>query len=206
VALEIEAKFAVSHLGEIRQRLLDQSARLISDRVLERNWRFDDEAGNLTSEGKVLRLRQDHRGSLTFKEPGGDPHIRTELEFEVGEPEKARQFLESLGYQVIFIYEKYRETYALEPCAIMLDELPFGQFVEIEGASIEAVQQTGRQLGLPWRLRLTMSYADVFKHWLDLNDSRLRDATFAAFRDQGRVLPSDLDLPDALATLPAESD
>jgi adenylate cyclase class IV len=46
---------------------------------------------------------------------------------------KMQKIIESLGYVLQFTYEKYRTTYFIDDAYIMLDELPDGLFVEIEG-------------------------------------------------------------------------
>ena len=42
--------------------------------------------------------------------------------------------LEALGYYPALVYEKRRETWRLGETEIVVDELPFGLFMEIEGA------------------------------------------------------------------------
>jgi len=85
----------------------------------------------------VLRLRRvGSRAILTFKErlPGSSP-IKQQLEDEttVGDPDAMDAILESLGLNPTLIYEKRREVWQLGETEIVLDELPFGLFMEIEG-------------------------------------------------------------------------
>ena len=85
----------------------------------------------------VLRLRRiGPRAILTFKErlQGSSP-IKHQLEDEttVGDPDAMDAILESLGFNPALIYEKRRETWQLGETEIVLDELPFGLFMEIEG-------------------------------------------------------------------------
>lgn len=200
VSQEVEAKFAVSHLGEMRRHLLQHGARLIRDRVLERNWRFDDPKGTLTANDQVLRLRQDLTSTLTFKQATDDPMARQEIEFEVSQVDSARSFLEALGYQTVLIYEKYRETFALGGCSIVLDQLPFGQFVEIESSTSQAVIPVIRQLGFRQQDQVIMSYAELFAEWKRRTGNNFRDATFAAFEGIEPISPEDLGLVDCLPT------
>ena len=44
----------------------------------------------------------------------------------------------------------------------MLDELPYGTFVEIEGEKAEEMQSTARQLGLKWGNMIRMGYHAIF--------------------------------------------
>ncbi len=170
---EIEAKFYVRDLERVRRRLQELEALLIQPRVLEMNIRFDLPTGGLGSEGRVLRLRRDTESRLTYK--GGSTNeqgilSRTEIEFTVDDFDKAKAFLEALGYQSIFYYEKYRTTYTLDSDSllsesqkhtlkgtqasgfqnihIMLDELPYGNFVEIEGETPESIRTVADLLNL----------------------------------------------------------
>jgi adenylate cyclase class IV len=52
-------------------------------------------------------------------------------------------------------YDKYREVYELHGRHIMLDELPYGYFVEIEGESVEDIQKMTAKLQLKREAALT---------------------------------------------------
>ncbi len=167
---EIEAKFYVLDLERIRRRLRALEALLIQPRVLETNIRFDLPDNGLRAEGRVLRLRQDTEARLTYK--GGSVNLqgvlkRTEIEFVVEDFDRARQFLEALGYRRLFYYEKYRTTYELAQTSeasvhIMLDELPYGNFVEIEGLTAESIRAAAEQLALKWDCAIPASYHVLF--------------------------------------------
>ena len=134
---ETEAKFYVQDLSRIKTQLEQVNAHLIQVRVLETNIRFDLPGARLSAEGRVVRLRRDTQVRLTYKSAGNNDHgvlSREEIEFVVEDFEKAQRFLEALGYQKLFYYEKYRTTYELSETLVMLDELPYGTFVEIEGS------------------------------------------------------------------------
>ena len=70
--------------------------------------------------------------------------------------------LEGLGYVVVFEYEKYRTTYSLDGVELMLDELPYGDFVELEGTSRGSGPQP-RMLGLRWEAAIPDSYHALFE-------------------------------------------
>lgn len=195
---EIEAKFAVRGLPPVRKRLLRAGARLKSSRVLERNWRFDDQDGGLSERREVLRVRQDAGAQLTFKHAGDDPLQRTELNVAVEDADRARQFLEALGYRQIALYEKYREVFVLNEAQVMLDELPFGAFVEIEGPDRKAIRAAAEQLGLRWNRRVGASYLELFGRLKRQRDLAIDQATFGAIRGLGELRLEDLGLSDAL--------
>src|SRR5512133_3324616 len=146
---ETEAKFYVLHLDHITTHLQELQVRLVQPRVLETNLRFDLPDASLHSTGRVLRLRRDTKARLTYKGAGQNKNgvlDRQEIEFVVGDFEKARQFLEALGYQQTMVYEKYRITYELDNTSIMLDVLPYGDFVEIEGETLDQIQAVAAKL------------------------------------------------------------
>lgn len=187
--MEIEAKFYLAHLEDIRKRVIAHSALLKTGRLFERNLRFDTPDRELAGKKHVLRLRQDNRATLTFKRPRGQVETREEFEIELDDFESGRKILEALGYTVITLYEKYRETYQIDLIQVMLDELPFGCFVEIEGPSIEAIRQKSDQLGLPWERRVQASYLELFdriRHPLEID---FEEITFDNFKGLAPVDP-----------------
>ena len=168
---ETEAKFYVNNLSRIITRLHELQAKLIQPRVLETNIRFDLPDASFRSERRVLRLRRDTEARLTYKDPSQNEQgvlSRREIEFTVEDYDKAKQFLEALGYQPIFYYEKYRTTYAFSQTSevlahIMLDELPYGNFVEIEGKNVETIREVANQLNLSWDTAIGKSYNALFE-------------------------------------------
>ncbi len=179
--MEYEAKFQLPHLAEIRKRLLAQGGRLIQERMLERNLRFDDLAGSLTTSHQVLRLRQDRDVTMTYKRGVERFESRIEIELRVDDFEQARRLLEALGYIVMHEYEKFRETFALNNSKIMLDELPFGCYVEIEADSLESVQEQAAELGFNWDQRVQTTYLELFNRLKQNLHFDFDDATFHNF-------------------------
>jgi adenylate cyclase class 2 len=162
---EIEVKFGVRNLQAIQQRLEAQGADLTNARVHEINLRFDLPDGSLTRAHRVLRLRLDTKAILTYKgsaAPDQPVSVRQEIEVEVSNFENTRALLEALGYSVSFKYEKYRTTYAFQNTTVVLDELPYGHFVEIEGSDAENIQAAARSLNLDWNSRVLESYYGLF--------------------------------------------
>jgi len=193
---EIEAKFYVNNLDKILTRLHELGAQLIQPRVLESNIRFDLPDGRLRSERRVLRLRRDTESRLTYKDPSQNEQgvlSRREIEFTVEDFDKARQFLEALGYQSIFYYEKYRTTHILQtseiPLHVMLDELPYGNFVEIEGETIEVIKEASNKLNLKWDTAIGKSYSALFDQADKTLNFSFQDLSFTNFTGI-QVIPS----------------
>jgi adenylate cyclase, class 2 len=202
--LETEAKFPVSDLRVVHDRLVHAGAKQLSDRHLERNWRFDDSDRTLSQSGKVLRIRQGPVSSLTFKAPTEQVLTRREIEFALPEAEVGVRLLEALGYHVIAMYEKYRRVLALEDCHIMLDELPFGQFVEIEGPTPARLEHIAAGLGLGWPAHLSESYLELGHQVASSAGYDPAQITFQAFGSLTQNAITVLGLSDAL-TDPADA-
>ena len=197
---EIEAKFHVQNLGKIELRLLELKAQLIQPRVHEVNLRFDRPDRELRNSQRVLRLRQDDKARFTFKGPSAEAEggilSRQEIEFVVGDFESAKQFLEAIGFNVVVFYEKFRTTYKLNNIHIMLDELPYGSFIEIEGEDVEAIHSIANLLGLNWNAMIKAGYHAIFERAAGkygLDDSEL---SFAAL-EKIKITTDDLNIQAA---------
>ena len=192
--LEIEAKFYVQDLTRIQARLEGLGAQRVQDRVLETNIRFDLPGARLRAAGRVLRLRRDTEARLTYKSASSKTQgvlSREEIEFVVEDFETAKRFLEALGYQKLFYYEKYRTTYQLDQSFVMLDELPYGNFVEIEGEGIESIRALAGPLGLSVEAPIATSYHALFERLRKTLRLPFDDLSFANFADI-RIYPDQL--------------
>ena len=181
---ELEVKFYLPDLPALRARLEAAGAQLVQPRVHEINLRFDTPSGDLARGYRVLRLRQDSEARLTYKGPGelvDGVRSRQELEFTVSDFETARHFLEALGYEVSVMYEKYRATYTLEGVLVTLDEMPYGNFAEIEGPDGASIRKTAEVLGLDWERRILDSYIMLFDRLRERLGLAFRDLSFANF-------------------------
>lgn len=181
---ETEVKFYIRDLKKVEVRLHDLGAQLIQPRTLETNIRFDLPDARLRSEGRVLRLRQDTAARFTYKgasKKEGGILSREEIEFIVDDFEKARRFLEALGYQKLVYYEKYRTTYEMDQALIMLDELPYGSFLEIEGESDSSIHRVADQLNLKWETAVATSYIALFERVYKTRKLSFQDVSFANF-------------------------
>jgi adenylate cyclase class 2 len=194
---ETEVKFFVNDLKRIQLRLHELKAQLNQPRVHEINLRFDNANGDLRREFKVLRLRKDTEAKFTFKGPGeeyeGCVIRRREIEFTVGDFEQAAQFLEALGFEPILFYEKFRETYEFNGVHIMLDELPYGNFVEIEGDDVSMLQMAAARLGLNWEVMVKAGYHAIFERAVDKYNLDPAQLSFKALEGV-HITPHDLSI------------
>jgi adenylate cyclase class 2 len=136
MAIEIEKKYRID-----RKRLITLATRLMelgaafSYETFEENYLH--RGGLLDERPAVLRIRKTaKRTTFTYKERvegEGDFKHQIEFETEVSDVEATEGIIESLGYKLSVIYEKHRKAWRLGKVEVVLDELPFGYFMEIEG-------------------------------------------------------------------------
>lgn len=168
--LEVEVKFLADDLAMLRASLEGLGAEQTHARVYERNVRFDTADGELLARAQLLRLRQDSRVRLTFKAETAavqsEAKVREEIEVTLNNFDDMSLILQRLGFVPVQVYEKYRETYQLGAVEVVLDELPFGRFVELEGDEA-AIRQAAHTLGFDWSRRILVNYLAmmaIFKH------------------------------------------
>lgn len=193
---ETEVKIAVADLDAIRARLEQVGAALSKARVYERNVRYEDAAGTLAARDIVLRLRQDSAARLTYKAPPDSAaalpaNVRTRFEAEVtvSDFETMDTILRRLGFHPYAVYEKYRTTYRLGETEVVLDEMPFGDFIEVEGAA-PAIERALEALGLSGAPRILESYMVLFDRVKAALALDARDLTFANF--EGVEVPAEV--------------
>jgi adenylate cyclase class 2 len=182
--IETEVKFLLENPESIRRRL-QRAGAAAAGVVFETNYRYDDAYNRLEAAHHLLRLRRDTRSRLTFKRPTpeGGRQFKTheELEIDVSDFHTTSRILEAIGFQRAQVYEKHRETYALGETEICLDRMPFGHFLEIEGAPA-AIPPTAERLELDWQRRILTNYLHIFDAIRQAFDLPFNDVTFANFK------------------------
>lgn len=150
MGIEIEKKYRLKR--EERERL---SARLHEAGATCKGVEFEENiiytGGNLDTKRSVLRLRRTGGITLlTYKErftsSSAIKHQREE-ETRVEDAQALAAILDALGYKPALVYEKRRETWRLAGAVVVIDELPFGLFAEIEGEE-DSIKEAERQLEL----------------------------------------------------------
>ena len=185
--LEIEVKFFLENLQAVRQKLIG-SAILIEPRIFETNLRYEDETHTLIKAGKLLRLRRDRGCRLTFKSRSRDHKqrqqfkIHHELEVDVSDYDTMNAILQQIGFQVVQVYEKQRETFALHDALVCLDTMPYGDFLEIEGSE-NSILKVVDHLGLIWEERILDNYLSIFDLLRKKAGLDFKDVTFENFRN-----------------------
>lgn len=183
--LEVEVKFLVPNLAAFRERLLAAGAVLSKPRVFEKNVAFDTADSRLYHELKLLRLRQDTAVTLTYKGtpknlPQSEAKVREELEVTVSDFDTLAEIFARLGFAPVVVYEKYRETFTWQDVEIVLDELPYGNFVELEGHE-GGLKTAVAHLNLNWQERILTNYLGLMAQLKAHHNLPFNDLTFANF-------------------------
>ncbi len=170
MAIEIEKKYRID-----KKRIVELTAKLsklgatFSYETFEENYLH--RGGLLDGRAAVLRLRKTEScTTLTYKEKvptENDFKHQIEFETEVSDVEATESIIEKLGYKLSVVYEKHRKAWHLGNVEVVLDELPFGYYMEIEGEMhdilsveklLDAHKLEPEARGYP---RLTLKYGKV---------------------------------------------
>lgn len=181
--VEVEVKFFLPVVEPVRRAILDMGAES-HGRVFETNLRFEDSVNSLKRRQSLLRLRKDSAARLTFKSniPGTDSQfkMRRELEVVVDDFSTMKHILDSLGYHQEQVYEKWRETFSFGKVEFCIDNMPYGDFLEIEGDK-ESIRAVADRLGLDWDRRILRSYIAIFEVIRQGEHFTFTDITFNNF-------------------------
>jgi adenylate cyclase class 2 len=145
MAIEIEKKYRLTkEQSDTLRRRLPKIGAALQGKEFEENTLYGGKG--LAVGRSVLRLRRVGDGAiLTYKKrltTSSSIKRQREDETQVDDPEALSAILRALGFTPSLVYEKRRETWVLGKAEIVIDELPFGLFMEIEGTQrdIRAVE------------------------------------------------------------------
>lgn len=151
MAIEIEKKYRLAR-GEdeaLKARLGEVGAQAVGEEEFEENTIYN--GPGLDPARRVLRLRRKGgRALFTFKEREATESAvkrQREEETEVADADALAAILEALGYRPALVYEKRRTTWRVAGAEVVLDELQFGLFLEIEGEE-GSIEDAEKLLGL----------------------------------------------------------
>lgn len=150
MAVEFEKKYRLTEelYETITQRLVEIDARFEGE-DFEENTIYSLEG--LLGKPAILRIRSiGTKTILTFKRripSASGVKQQVEHETEVTDRESVKAIIEELGLTAAVVYEKRRKTWAVPNAEVVLDVLPFGLYMEIEG-TIESIAQTEELLSV----------------------------------------------------------
>ena len=144
MGVEVEKKYRLTRdeLKLLERRLVETGAVRRGPEEFEVNTLYGGRG--LDPRTRVLRLRRTgERALFTYKErDASDSAIKRqrEDETEVSDPAALAAILDALGYRPALVYEKRRTTWHVSDVELVIDELPFGLFMEIEGTENAIVE------------------------------------------------------------------
>lgn len=147
--IEEEVKIQLEHPQLIIEHLRDNGAIFLGA-TLEKTIRVDTCNLDLEEKGIFLRVRSGFNNTITMKEKISEDIItrkRLETEFEIEDIDKMQYIFRKIGLSFFRIMEKYRMKWSYENVSIVVDELPFGIFMEIE-AEKSRIDKIVSDLGL----------------------------------------------------------
>jgi len=218
VDVEVEIKLPFDDLAALTGSGL--GVELVTKRRFEDNWVYKLPDGKLRK-GQYLRVRfvgdgngsgRTKQGLMTYKgkarrESAASKHankgkkVREEIETTVGQPSKVAKVFKRLGLSRSFRYQRYRTVFRItlddgQSLLGMFDEMPIGNFLEIEGES-SLIERVAEALGFPSSAFIAESYVEIHIKRCAARGEPLRDMVFR--RKKGHKTPKDT------ATEPAPS-
>jgi adenylate cyclase class 2 len=177
---EIEIKFLAPDLKLLEQNLSTLGFRRITPSTHEVNTLYDLPGQKLRRRGELLRLRKyGEAWRLTHKARAKTAKYKSRAELETGvyDGEQTDQILRALGYEPVFIYEKYRSEWSDDSGHVVLDRTPIGDVAEIEGPP-RWIDRTAKALGVTPKDYITKSYAELFFDWKRKYKRKAMNMTF----------------------------
>src|SRR5215471_5847516 len=189
--IEIEKKYRLtkSQRRAIEQRLRDLS---IVAGELEHEENTIYRGGTLDRPGCALRLRRvNGRAKLTFKQrrPTKSPiKHQEENELWIADADAMAAILTALNFRPGLIYEKRRTRWQVGKAIVVIDELPFGLFMEIE-ASVREIKRVEKLLGAEKLPAVMETYPGLTRQFGEMKRGVV-EARFTSGKRPSRSVPS----------------
>jgi predicted adenylyl cyclase CyaB len=187
VPIEIEKKY---RLTNSRRRLIEQRLRELSltPGELEHEENTIYRGGVLERPGGALRLRRvNGRAILTFKQRRPSKSAikyQQENEVPVSDADAMAAILSALNFRPGLVYEKRRTRWQVGKAKVVIDELPFGLFMEIE-APVKEIKRVEKLLGAEKFPAVMETYPSLTRQ-LGQMKRGVFEARFAATRKPGK--------------------
>ena len=171
IMLEIEIKVRVSHMDEIKDRILTIGGQH-SETVIEEDRYYNAPHRDFAVTDEALRVRNaGGKIILTYKGPKNTvmgSKIREEYNIHLDNAETCDSILKNLGFRTVAHVRKLREYYTYQDFSIALDKVDhLGEFVEIElitennaEKAAKRVDELAEKLGVAGE-RISISYLEL---------------------------------------------
>lgn len=162
--IEYEATFIKVNKDDIRKCLQKAGASLIKPEFLQRRVVFELPSGH-EIKGGWLRVRDEQdKITMSLKIVDGDKiENQKEICLQVGDFQKAINFLRTIGCEQKAYQENKRELWILNDVEITIDEWPYLEpFVEIEAKTEKEVKLVSEKLGFDYNQALFCSVDTLY--------------------------------------------
>lgn len=149
---EIEVKFLEIDKQALLKKLQELGAEDTGEKLLDQTIIYDPEF-KWKKENRSVRLRKyGDTTKITYKENKEQTiDSAREIEFEIGDYEKARALFEKIGFIPFRREQKLRHTLMYKGVTIDIDTWPkVPTYVELEGESEESLKAVAQELGFDW--------------------------------------------------------
>lgn len=166
--IEKEVKYCITDPASLIERLKFHKAIFVGYRF-EKTIRVDKKGWELSNSGTFIRLRSGFKNTLTLKKArtqNSEVSERMELEIEIDDIDSCYKLLQEIGLNESLVMEKYRMTWEINGTIITIDELPFGIYVEIEGA-IQNIKIISQLLDLDYEKRIILTYWELYNELME---------------------------------------
>ncbi len=184
-AMETEVKIRVADRESFEQNLRQLGFRQAVPRTFERNTLYDTPERKLRNATQILRIRESggkwkvtHKSVPDDEDPEERHKRRMETETSVEDGPAMGKVFESLGFQPVFIYEKWRTEWTDQKGDCVLDETPLGLYAELEGPG-EWIDIIARKLHIDESNFIKLSYGRIFEAWREQTKSNVQNLTFS---------------------------
>jgi predicted adenylyl cyclase CyaB len=162
---ETEVKFKIENSKLIENKIEGLNAKYQGTYSQLDIW-FDNPSLKLKERGAGVRLRKENKMvTITLKHKliiNKSFRSAEEVEFEVGDFDKAKVFLGGLGFREDYQLKKKRKIWKVNRLELALDIVDgLGKFLEIEGKKGE-IEKVIKKLGLDTLPRITKHYGQLY--------------------------------------------
>ncbi|MCA9354745.1 MAG: CYTH domain-containing protein [Candidatus Kaiserbacteria bacterium] len=177
--IEYEATFANVDVDDMRSKLKAANATLQRPEFTQRRSVFHLPEGNHIAGGWMRVRDEGDKITMSVKVVDGE-NIEDQKEscLTVDSYEEAETFLGTIGCQRKAYQETKRELWLLDEVEVTIDTWPFlPPFVEVEGASEEAVRAVSEKLGFDWTDAKFCSVATLYSEKYDVPEDVINNET-----------------------------
>lgn len=171
--IEVELKFEITkdQIRTVVDTLLLNNGKVTCERSLETSTMYDNNEEIMQHKDGRLRVRtlSGGKGEFCYKKPISRDKIKKEIEYEIcklsdDEIDTLKNILNEMGFSKVSNYERYITTIMIGDIKVTIQEFPFSNFIEIEGAEIK-IKRVAKMCGLDIKNNLTKSCDTLFREW-----------------------------------------